>query len=213
MNNFSCYKRFWCRKLISSCKEWNILWFSILLRERYHDHTCPSVSLGIDTVALCVSMLSIQSWPSCVSCEWHFLWFSDDSMAILMAFQTPELEILGLTTVFGNVTTKDATRNALLLVCFCFRWFHLPVQWYLSWHNFKSVIFFNMFMIKLPFLMCKRIVWDRRTSWCACGRRQPWTTEGKWVIYMYIPQLKLSVVCNQILFFETLKLFNQFCAY
>lgn len=39
----------------------------------------------------------------------------DDSMAILMAVQTPELEILGLTTVFGNVTTKDATRNALLL--------------------------------------------------------------------------------------------------
>ncbi|XP_065857314.1 uridine nucleosidase 1 [Euphorbia lathyris] len=39
----------------------------------------------------------------------------DDSMAILMAFQSPELEILGLTTVFGNVTTEDATRNALLL--------------------------------------------------------------------------------------------------
>lgn len=38
-------------------------------------------------------------------------------MAILMAFQTPELEILGLTTIFGNVTTEDATRNALLLVC------------------------------------------------------------------------------------------------
>ncbi|CAI0408224.1 unnamed protein product [Linum tenue] len=39
----------------------------------------------------------------------------DDSMAILMAFQTPEVEILGLTTVFGNVSTEDATRNALLL--------------------------------------------------------------------------------------------------
>ncbi|EFH57698.1 inosine-uridine preferring nucleoside hydrolase family protein [Arabidopsis lyrata subsp. lyrata] len=39
----------------------------------------------------------------------------DDSMAIMMAFQTPELEILGLTTVFGNVSTQDATRNALLL--------------------------------------------------------------------------------------------------
>lgn len=39
----------------------------------------------------------------------------DDSMAILMAFQTPELEILGLTTVFGNVTTEDATHNALIL--------------------------------------------------------------------------------------------------
>ncbi|CAI9097773.1 OLC1v1034260C2 [Oldenlandia corymbosa var. corymbosa] len=39
----------------------------------------------------------------------------DDSMAILMAYQSPELEILGLTTIFGNVTTENATRNALLL--------------------------------------------------------------------------------------------------
>ncbi|KAL4352963.1 hypothetical protein GQ457_06G009890 [Hibiscus cannabinus] len=39
----------------------------------------------------------------------------DDSIATLMAFQNPELEILGLTTVFGNLHTKDATRNALLL--------------------------------------------------------------------------------------------------
>ncbi|KAK6944021.1 Inosine/uridine-preferring nucleoside hydrolase domain [Dillenia turbinata] len=39
----------------------------------------------------------------------------DDSMAIMMAFQTPELEVLGLTTIFGNVATEDATRNALLL--------------------------------------------------------------------------------------------------
>lgn len=38
-------------------------------------------------------------------------------MAIMMAFQTPTLDILGLTTVFGNVSTQDATRNALLLVC------------------------------------------------------------------------------------------------
>lgn len=49
-----------------------------------------------------------------------FCLLTDDSMAILMAFQTPGLEILGLTTVFGNVTTKDATRNALLLVGICF---------------------------------------------------------------------------------------------
>ncbi|PPD94153.1 hypothetical protein GOBAR_DD08829 [Gossypium barbadense] len=39
----------------------------------------------------------------------------DDSMAIFMAFQNPEYEILGLTTIFGNVQTEDATRNALLL--------------------------------------------------------------------------------------------------
>lgn len=39
----------------------------------------------------------------------------DDSMTILMAFQTPEVEIVGLTTIFGNVATCDATQNALLL--------------------------------------------------------------------------------------------------
>lgn len=39
----------------------------------------------------------------------------DDSMAILMAFQTHEVDIIGLTTVFGNVSTEDASRNALLL--------------------------------------------------------------------------------------------------
>jgi len=37
-------------------------------------------------------------------------------MAILMAFQTPEVDVIGLTTIFGNVLTEDATRNALLLV-------------------------------------------------------------------------------------------------
>ncbi|GMP84536.1 hypothetical protein CsSME_00038027 [Camellia sinensis var. sinensis] len=40
----------------------------------------------------------------------------DDSVAIFMAFQTPQLEVLGLTTIFGNVTTEDATRNALILI-------------------------------------------------------------------------------------------------
>ncbi|XP_076907542.1 uridine nucleosidase 1-like [Bidens hawaiensis] len=39
----------------------------------------------------------------------------DDSMTIMMALQTPHLEIMGLTTIFGNATTKNATRNALLL--------------------------------------------------------------------------------------------------
>jgi uridine nucleosidase len=46
----------------------------------------------------------------------HIRQLIDDTMAILMAFQSPELEVLGLTTIFGNVSTEDATRNALLLV-------------------------------------------------------------------------------------------------
>ena len=39
----------------------------------------------------------------------------DDAMAIHMAFADPQLDVVGLTTVFGNVTGKQATRNALCL--------------------------------------------------------------------------------------------------
>lgn len=37
-------------------------------------------------------------------------------MAILAAFNSPEVEVIGLTTIFGNVPTAMATRNALHLV-------------------------------------------------------------------------------------------------
>jgi len=39
----------------------------------------------------------------------------DDSMAILSAFSSPEVEVIGLTSIFGNVTTAMATRNAIFL--------------------------------------------------------------------------------------------------
>ena len=42
----------------------------------------------------------------------------DDAMAILLAFNSPELEVVALTTVFGNVTTQLGTQNALRLVEF-----------------------------------------------------------------------------------------------
>lgn len=37
----------------------------------------------------------------------------DDALAIFYAAAKPELELLGFTTIFGNVTVKQATRNAL----------------------------------------------------------------------------------------------------
>jgi inosine-uridine nucleoside N-ribohydrolase len=40
----------------------------------------------------------------------------DDAMAIFYAIAAPEIDLLGLTTVFGNVTTAKATRNALYLL-------------------------------------------------------------------------------------------------
>lgn len=40
----------------------------------------------------------------------------DDAMAIFFALKSPKLDVLGLTTVFGNVPVKRATQNALLLM-------------------------------------------------------------------------------------------------
>jgi inosine-uridine nucleoside N-ribohydrolase len=40
----------------------------------------------------------------------------DDAMAIFFAFQSPDIEVLGLTTVFGNVPAAMAAKNGLSLV-------------------------------------------------------------------------------------------------
>ncbi|XVF40923.1 hypothetical protein PTKIN_Ptkin01aG0239800 [Pterospermum kingtungense] len=40
----------------------------------------------------------------------------DDAMAIFLALRSPEVEVIGLTTIFGNVYTTLATRNALHLL-------------------------------------------------------------------------------------------------
>ena len=40
----------------------------------------------------------------------------DDSMAILLAFASPEIEVVGLSTVFGNTGGDVTTQNALRLV-------------------------------------------------------------------------------------------------
>lgn len=45
----------------------------------------------------------------------------DDAMAILFAFHSPEVEVIGLTTIFGNVYVEQATENALRLVEFAGR--------------------------------------------------------------------------------------------
>ena len=40
----------------------------------------------------------------------------DDAIAILMALADPSLDVLGLTTVGGNVSLAQGTRNALALL-------------------------------------------------------------------------------------------------
>ena len=39
----------------------------------------------------------------------------DDAMAIHLAFADSRIDVIGMTTIFGNVTTAQATRNALYL--------------------------------------------------------------------------------------------------
>ena len=39
----------------------------------------------------------------------------DDAMAIFFAFQSPDIEVLGLTTVFGNVPVDMSAKNAVTL--------------------------------------------------------------------------------------------------
>ncbi|KAJ0569114.1 putative inosine/uridine-preferring nucleoside hydrolase domain, ribonucleoside hydrolase [Helianthus annuus] len=40
----------------------------------------------------------------------------DDAMAIFLALRSPEVNVIGLTTIYGNVYTTLATRNALHLL-------------------------------------------------------------------------------------------------
>lgn len=40
----------------------------------------------------------------------------DDTMAIFFALRSPKIDVVGITTVFGNVTTDQATTNALRLI-------------------------------------------------------------------------------------------------
>jgi len=40
----------------------------------------------------------------------------DDAMAIACAFNSPEVDVIGLTTIFGNVHTAKATENAFFLL-------------------------------------------------------------------------------------------------
>ena len=43
---------------------------------------------------------------------------TDDAIALIMAVNSPELEIAGITTVAGNASLTDTTRNTLRLMSY-----------------------------------------------------------------------------------------------
>jgi inosine-uridine nucleoside N-ribohydrolase len=63
------------------------------------------IYLAIPNVALGAEKVIIDTDPGV-----------DDALAIVFAFQSEQLEVLGLTTIFGNVDTHLATLNALRLL-------------------------------------------------------------------------------------------------
>lgn len=68
--------------------------------------TCRSLPLPVLQISLEISHASVE-----VICA-----IADDSMAICAAFNSPEVDVVGLTTIFGNVKTPTATANAFILL-------------------------------------------------------------------------------------------------
>lgn len=67
--------------------------------------TCESASLAPQAYQVTHFRLlsKVYSWPA------------DDALAILAAFNSPEVEVVGMTTIYGNVPTSKATQNAVRL--------------------------------------------------------------------------------------------------
>ena len=82
--------------------------------------TPPRKKIVIDTDPG-IGNFSFNNFPDvtlmheCLLYFFYFL-FADDALAICVALNSPEIEVVGLTTIFGNVYTTLATRNALHLV-------------------------------------------------------------------------------------------------
>lgn len=74
-------------------------------------------------------------------------------MAIFVALQLPEVEVIGLTTIYGNVYTTLATRNALHLVMLYIKFlsfFHLIYLFLLSF-GLENVC--NLFWVEMEFFI------------------------------------------------------------
>lgn len=63
-------------------------------------------------------------------------------MAIFVALQLPEVEVIGLTTIYGNVYTTLATRNALHLVMLSI---YISTYWiFIVYTPLKFLSFFHL---------------------------------------------------------------------
>ena len=97
----------------------------------------------------------------------------DDSVAIMMAFQLPGVQVLGLTTIFGNCATEHATRNALILASSIRYIFmtNLPL-----FHFVPSSLLTLAILLHLDSGMLT--VREGRPSRGSSSRGQPWASQG-----------------------------------
>lgn len=77
-----------------------------------------TISAGVRLALLLITILAFhltaaaQSRKLIIDCDPGI----DDAIAIILAMQQPEFEILGITTTFGNATLEQTTKNALRIV-------------------------------------------------------------------------------------------------
>lgn len=69
-------------------------------------------SLSITLLNLCQLTLQAQSRKVIIDCDPGI----DDATAIILSLQSSRLDIVGITTVFGNASLKQGTKNALRVV-------------------------------------------------------------------------------------------------
>lgn len=80
-----------------------------------------------------------------------YLSHSDDAMAIFVALQSPEVQVIGLTTIYGNVYTTLATRNALHLVNLFTFYLRLVLP---------LLFFFSRTELRISLLLCIWFSWS-----------------------------------------------------
>lgn len=73
---------------------------------------------------------------------------TDDALAIFLAVASPEIEIVGVTTAFGNLKTPEATRNALRLLEVAGRP-DIPVS-----QGSQTPLYLSMSKIELGYFVC-----------------------------------------------------------
>lgn len=78
----------------------------------------------------------------------------DDAQAIMMALAAPNIEVLGITCVFGNAEVDNVCQNVLRVLSVCEREQVRSLKLYLNDH----ILYLNTFIVKLYRIECQSLM-------------------------------------------------------